>query len=361
MTVLLVLLILVVLVVVHECGHFVAAKLCGVHVEEFGIGYPPRALTMGHFGGTEYTLNWLPFGGFVRLFGDEGDKQAGAGALRNAGRMAQALILIAGVAMNVIMGCALFTIAFHIGVPRVVAEESPASYVLVTGVVAGSPAAAAGMRGGDTITGITDQHGTALSVFTPDAISDFVSQRGGQNLSISYARAGVANIAHIRPAHAIILDEANRPALGVGLALVNDTPLSWYESMCAAMVSVRNTGATVTGGLWRMVTGVFSGKTSMLSEMVGPVGLVKIVGDAAHNGFGNVLALAGFISVNLAIINLIPIPALDGGRIVLLGVEAIRRKDVPRYVVQLLNGVGIICVILLMVVVTYHDIVRLLM
>src|SRR3989344_6786088 len=116
LTVLLVIAILVLLIVAHELGHFIAAKVFGVRVEEFGVGYPPRAFTFGKIGDTEYTLNWIPFGGFVRLYGDEGEGQHGRGSLVDSPRWKQAVILVAGVAMNAIAAWALFAFAFHLGV-----------------------------------------------------------------------------------------------------------------------------------------------------------------------------------------------------------------------------------------------------
>ncbi len=357
MTALLVVAILVLLIVVHELGHFAAAKWFGIRVEEFGIGYPPRALTLGKIGDTEYTVNWIPFGGFVRLFGDEGEKQHGSGALMDASRGVRAMVLVAGVAMNVLMGWALFTYALHLGVPRAVDESTPGAYLLITNVVAGSPAEAAGLAEGDRVVAVTAQDAT-LADLTPGTVSDFISARAGKQVSITYMRTGVTSTVVARPANAIIPDEASRPALGVGLALVSDAPLSWGSSALAAFGSVRDAFTAVVGGLWTMLADTFHGK-SAVADVVGPVGLVKVVGDAAKHGFGNVLALAAFISVNLAVINLIPIPALDGGRIFLLGFEAIFRKDAPRLFVQILNIIGVACILLLMIVVTYHDIARL--
>src|SRR3990167_4784489 len=120
LTALLVIGILVFLIIVHELGHFIVAKICRVRVDEFGVGYPPRAFTLGKIAETEYTLNWIPFGGFVRLFGDEGENQHGRGSLMDSPRWKQAIILIAGVAMNAVAAWALFTVAFHTGVPRAV-------------------------------------------------------------------------------------------------------------------------------------------------------------------------------------------------------------------------------------------------
>src|SRR3989344_9516977 len=142
MTALLVVGILVFLIVVHELGHFVAAKISRVKVEEFGIGYPPRAFTFGRIGGTEYTLNWIPFGGFVRLYGDVGEGQHGAGSLVDSNRAVQALILVAGVAMNALVAWALFAAALHAGIPRVVdvPVEGETVRLVVANVVPGSPA-----------------------------------------------------------------------------------------------------------------------------------------------------------------------------------------------------------------------------
>src|SRR3984957_20310006 len=121
MTILLVIIILVFLIIVHELGHFIAAKIFGVKVQEFGIGYPPRAFLFGTIGETEYTLNWIPFGGFVRLFGEQEDAQEhGRGSFVDAPRWKQAIILVAGVMMNAITAWALFSIALGIGVPQIV-------------------------------------------------------------------------------------------------------------------------------------------------------------------------------------------------------------------------------------------------
>src|SRR3989344_9362089 len=153
MTILLVIAILVFLIVVHELGHFLVAKFFRVRVEEFGIGYPPRAFSFGTWGGTEYTLNWIPFGGFVRLFGDVGEGQHGERSFVDKSRGVQAIILMAGVLMNVIVAWVLFSSAFYVGVPRVVesAASDASAWLLVAEVLPGSPASAAGIAPGDRL------------------------------------------------------------------------------------------------------------------------------------------------------------------------------------------------------------------
>ena len=361
MTILLVVGILGFLIVIHEVGHFLAAKIFGVRVEEFGVGYPPRAFTFGKWGDTEYTLNWILFGGFVRLFGDVGAGQHGRGSFVDKGRGVQAAILVAGVFMNMVAAWGLFFGAFSLGVPRVVDEVTPGTrqWLLIAEVVPGSPAAAAGIVAGDQLVDVSGTRGEKPEALTPEAVTNFVRARAGEAIEFSYLRAGVTSTVTVRPAHAIIPDAAEQPAVGFSLVMVSTEPLPPLEAAKEASLNTWNAFGAVGGGLWGMAKDAFNGKPA-LQNIVGPIGLVGVVGQAAETGMGNVLALAAFISVNLVIINLLPIPALDGGRLFVLGVEAVIRRDVSRLALRLLSAFGIAFIIFLMVTVTYNDIVRLL-
>ena len=359
-TVLLVIGILSFLIIVHELGHFLVARFFRVRVEEFGIGYPPRAFTFGRWGGTEYTLNWLPFGGFVRLFGDVGEDQHGSGSFVDKSRGIQAIILVAGVFMNAVAAWALFTGALYAGIPRVIAsgEESAAAWLMVAEVLPGSPAFDAGLAPGDKIAGISGASGVAPAL-TPEAVTDFVRERGGEPLEITYERSGTETTVTVRPAHAVIRDAPIQPAVGIALVLVSTEPLPILQAVSQGLISTYNAFKTIAVGLGSIVKDIASGAPA-LQDIVGPVGLVGVVGAAADNGLGNVLALAAFISVNLVIINLLPIPALDGGRLFVLGIEAAVRRNASRLALRFLNTIGIAFVVLLMVAVTYNDIARLL-
>lgn len=358
MTALLVVAILVLLIVVHEFGHFIAAKMFGVKVTEFGVGYPPRAFSFGTWGGTEYTLNWIPFGGFVRIFGDDDDGQHGRGTFVDSPRWKQAIILVAGVSMNAVAAWVLFTGAYMSGILHVVSDQSaPGEQLLITDVVAGSPADAAGMKMGDTLVTLADAKGEHATL-TPGGVLDFVSARGGQDLSITYVRDRKAVTAMVHPAHAVVSQDAGRPAIGVGLAIVSSQSAPFGEALRAATTATINTFEGVLGGLWHIVRTSVGGAPD-LAGVSGPVGLVGAVSDAADNGIGYILALAAFISVNLSIINLIPIPALDGGRLLVVGIESVMRRAAPRLAMQSLNALGIALIILLMITVTYQDIARL--
>ncbi len=362
MTILLVIAILVLLIVAHEFGHFIVAKLFRVRVEEFGIGYPPRAFTFGVWGGTEYTINWLPFGGFVRLFGeDELENTRERGAFAHASLFAQAAILVAGVAMNALMAWVLFAGALSSGLPHVVSDASEGgehARLIVASVIPGSPAEQAGIAPGDVIIRVTDESGqnTPLS---PAEVSAFVGERGGKPVSIAYERSGEMHTETVLPAHAVVRGDEGRPAVGLGLVLVSDEKLGFSDALWEAVPRTLDAFRAVGSGLWHLLAGFFRGEGS-LNDVVGPVGLFGVVGSAAEHGFAHVLALAAFISVNLSIVNLLPVPALDGGRLVMVAYEAVTRRPPPRSIFRALNLAGIAAIALLMLAVTYHDIARLL-
>lgn len=360
-TALLVIAILVTLIVAHELGHFIAAKLLGVRVDEFGVGYPPRAFLFGKFGGTEYTLNWLPFGGFVRLFGEEQEHpRHGGGSFIDAPRWRQAVILVAGVTVNAVVAWLLFAGALTMGIPRTVEAPQPgvSTRLVVSHVVPGSPADVAGLAVGDKIVGIEDEQGVVLGDLTPNGAIDYVRERGGQRLLLSFVHGEATTSAYAIPANAILPEAAGRPALGVGLALVTSDKAAPASALAEALPITLQQFRDVGRGLWQIISDAASGSPD-ISQVVGPVGIVGYVHEAERNGFGYVLMLAGFISVNLAIVNLIPIPALDGGRLFVLGLEALLRRPAPKLAVQVINTMGIALVMVLMIAVTYNDIARL--
>lgn len=360
-TILLVIGILMLLIIAHEFGHFIAAKGFGVKVEEFGVGYPPRALSFGKWKGTEYTLNWIPFGGFVRLFGDEGQGIKGRGSMVDAHRAVQAMILVAGVAANVVVAWLLFAIALHIGIPHEVAptDSQAGARLMIAQVLPGSPAEAAGLSAGDVITAVSDSKGSSVGSVTAQNVISFVKARAGEAMSVYYLHAGALRKVSIIAAHGVVPGASDQPALGVELVAVRIVSLPWPQALVQAFAGTKNAISSAWGGLVSIVQNLATG-SSALSDVVGPVGLVGVVGEVAQNGLGNVLSLTAFISINLAIINLIPIPALDGGRLLVLAIEAAARRSAPRVAVQLLNTFGIALIIFLMVTVTYHDITRLL-
>ncbi len=363
--------ILVVLIVVHELGHFLTAKLFGIKVDEFGIGYPPRAAIFGKIGDTLYTLNWLPFGGFVRIYGEddtiEYNEETAKVAFSQKPRIVQACVLSAGVVFNVIFAWMLFTAVLLLGAPSTVDEAkvidgSASARLVLTAVLPQSPAQEVGLTSGDEIVNITSK-GHSVGHLVPSEVSAFIQDNVSRDIVISYKREGDDTIFKTIPfsaAHGVLKSSPGTPAIGISMALIGDSRLSFGEAAVRAGKQTVHTAYAVVVGLKGFFTTVVLG-TADWSQIAGPVGLVSLVGDATSVGFVYLLYFIAFISVNLAVINLIPLPALDGGRLAILGIEAVIRRPLRNRVMSWINVIGFGGLILLMIIVTYHDIINLLM
>ncbi|OGG49074.1 hypothetical protein A3G63_02935 [Candidatus Kaiserbacteria bacterium RIFCSPLOWO2_12_FULL_52_8] len=374
MEILIFILVIVALIVVHEFGHFVAAKLSGMRVDEFGLGYPPRAATIATVGETRYTLNWIPFGGFVKIYGEDGlenEQQAGGGnqrAFANRPRVLQAIVLIAGVAMNLLFAYALITGALIAGTPRALAPDdvATASHVqlAVAGVLSNSPAALAGIIAGDTITSAVDSHGawhpgTGDDTADPESFTQFVSRSEGGPLILSVVHNGVNSSLTAIPVRGIVPDDPSRYALGVEVATIGVIPLSVGEAFVEGAQLTWGATKLTAVGLWQFFSSVFT-LTANFSQVAGPVGIAGVVGSASMEGVGSLLSIMAIISINLAIINLIPVPALDGGRLLFVIIEGFIRRPIRPRIAQTVNSIGFAFLVLLMLVVTAHDIFKIL-
>lgn len=359
MSILIFVAVIVVLIVVHEFGHFVAAKLSGMRVDEFGLGYPPRALTIAKIVETSYTLNWLPFGGFVKIYGEDGEG-VGSRAFSSRPRILQAIVLVAGVAMNIVFAYVLITGALIAGTPRALSQEelpmAPNAELAVANVIPGSPAARAGLAMGDIILSAEDGH-YAFNGTDPSAFTEFVVKgEGNTTIALSVRRAsGKEETLFARPEVGAVLSDPSRPALGVEVAAVGVVPVSLGEAIVQGATLTWGALVLTTEGLIHFFYGIFT-LSADLSQVAGPVGIAGIVGSASASGIGNLLALTAIISINLAIINLIPIPALDGGRLLFVIVESLIRRPINPGVAKMLNAIGFVFLILLMFVVTANDI-----
>jgi len=368
MNILIFIICIIVLIIVHEFGHFVAAKCSRMRVDEFGLGYPPRATILGNIGETIISLNWLPFGGFVKIFGEDGEETMSGrrtsrhekNAFTDKNKFAQALVLVAGIAMNLIFAYILITSALIMGTPRALAPEEILNarnvQLAVAGVLPNSPAAQAGLSAGDVILSAEDGHYVFNSV-DPSEFTKFVSNgKGNATISLLIKRAsGEETTLFARPVAGIVASDLSRPALGVEVATIGVVPLS----LGAAIIE----GATLTWGiieitavgLWHFFCNIFMLQAD-LSQVAGPIGIMSAVGAASAEGFGNLLSIMAIISINLALINLIPVPALDGGRLLFVIVESIIRRPIKASAARAINSVGFAMLVLLMVIVTAHDI-----
>ena len=359
MSIIIFIIILLVLVIVHEAGHFFTAKGFGIRVDEFGFGFPPKLFGIKK-GETEYSINALPFGGFVRIFGENPDEENTSGpeagrSLVNKPKWKQALVMFAGIFSNFVLAWLLLSIGFMSGLPTSVGSQPKGTVLqdvrlVVVSTLAKSPAEASGLKSGDKIISITSGPDSIIDI-NPDSLKSFIATHPNNEIDIGYTRGKDKNIydAKVTPVAGIIgisMDQIGTAKLPVLSSFWQGLKLDWFV-----------TKGTVVG-LYTLISQAIGGKAN-LSEVSGPVGLVKITGDAYKFGFAYLLSFAALISVNLAIINLIPFPALDGGRLLFLLIEKIKGSRMNPKFANTANMVGFVILILLMLLVTYHDVIKL--
>jgi len=362
MSILLFFAVLFVLILVHEWGHFIVAKKTGMRVDEFGIGFPPKLFGVKK-GETEYTFNALPIGGFVKIFGENGtDEVDGDRAFASRPKWAQALVLIAGVTMNILFAWLLFSVTYMVGVPTMVEESSagPNAQLLIAGTLPDSPASVipAGSKIVSVTTSFVDSNDSVINP-TPSSFSEFVTNNGGSEIIVTYNYAGEVAEAKVIPTQGLIVEEPERYAVGASLALVETQKQPFGTALVNGFTSTVNGLGAITVGLFTLISQSFSG-TADFTQVAGPIGIVGMVGDAAAFGLTAVLTFTAVISLNLAVINLLPFPALDGGRLVFVAIEAVTGKDIPPEWTGRINLIGFVLLLTLMVAVTYNDIINLL-
>jgi len=366
MTILIFFAVLVLLILVHEFGHFIVAKKSGIRVDEFGIGFPPK-ITGKKYGETEYTLNWLPIGGFVRIWGEDPteahytDGPESERSFVKQPRYIQAAVLVAGVAMNVLLAYVLYVASYMIGMPTAVGPEAVAAgeetQLIVTSVIEQSPAGAV-LQAGDEIVALGNASSQlADGAITPDSVSSFIALSGESEVVMDVVRRGERLEIVVTPEAGIIPDDPERIAAGFTMSLVGTVALPLHEALVAGAVRTYHALTDVVVGLWSIISGAVAG-TADISNIAGPVGIVGLVGDAAALGFVWLMMFSAFISLNLAVINLLPIPALDGGRLVFVAIEAITRRPInPKFATRL-NQIGFVALLALMLMVTVNDVLR---
>lgn len=362
MTILIFLIILLVLVLVHEFGHFYSAKKFGIRVDEFGFGFPPKLFGYKK-GETEYTFNLLPIGGFVKIFGENPDNENTFGpdanrSFVNKEKWKQAIVLFAGVFANFILAWFLFSIGFMSGFPTSVGSEIK-GYALsdvrlvVVSISPKSPAELSGLRSGDVINSVRVGK-DFTSYVSPETVKSFVVHSEGDQVEIGYTRGNNAEqFVKITPDIS-----SGEPLIGISMDQVGIAKLSFFRAFWEGMKLTLHMIKGTVLGLYGLIADGIQGKGSFAS-ITGPVGMVGIVGDAYNLGFVYLLSFAALISVNLAVINLLPFPALDGGRLLFLLIEKIKGSRMNMKIINTTNAVGFGILILLMLVITYHDVVKL--
>jgi len=382
-TIIIFLLVLSVLVFAHELGHFWTALLFGVKAEEFGFGFPPRAIGWykNRFGkwkkingnrsvesleasdnealhpakkATVYSLNWLPIGGFVKIKGENGgDKEENDSfSSKSIGR--RIIILSAGVIMNVILAWLLFSVGYMIGLPQSADSAGPRarvseSQVMIQEVLPESAAAGAGLKAGDAILRIND-----MGIETEKVLQDAVAASAGQEAELVIKREGQEQIVKVTPP----VKEGGRATIGIA---IYSSGLVQYPFFAAVWEGAKTTvwilGQIVVAFV-HLFSQIFHGD-NVGDQFAGPVGIANITGQAARLGFTYLLQFMALLSLNLAIINILPFPALDGGRIFFLAIEKIKGKPVRKEIEALIHNIGFLFLIAVIILITYKDIAKL--
>ncbi len=361
MTVFIFIAVLVVLIVGHEMGHFFAAKWMKMRVLEFGVGFPPKI-----FGkrfkkdGTEYTLNWIPFGGFVRILGEDPKDAEDPDAFTKKSPLAQAFVLFAGPFANIVLALVLSSVAFMIGAPTIVDslegnEQVHDTRVLIGVVLPDSPAGNAGIEVGDEVVSFTVD-GTVQKVINSEHISEAVLQ-SLDPVTLVVKRDGRELPFEVVAVSGLVEEEPERRAIGISTALVGTVSYGPFEAVARAFTRTIDNLIFITISLVGLLASAVT-LSADVSQVAGPIGIAGLTGQAAAFGFGSLLSFAALLSINLGIINLFPFPALDGGRLLFLGIESISRRKIPSGVAASINTVGFGLLILLMIAVTVGDIGR---
>ena len=357
------------LVVVHEFGHFLLARRNGVDIEEFGIGFPPRAWSRKTKHGFVFSLNWLPIGGFVKLKGEH-DADTHPGSFGAASTWAKTKIMLAGVAMNLLAAFVLLTALAWVGMPQLIDNQFTVQSdthvsrqeVLVGAVESHSPAQQAGLKTRDHLLQL-GVPGAMQSVTTADRLPSVTKKYAGQKVVLQYERGGQTRSTTIQLRSAKEVTASQKTSNPKGYLGISPTEYtlrrSTWSAPIVALGLIKQFTIVTFQGLGTAVSALFHGNTAKASAQVsGPVGIVVLLRDGSLLGYQFVLLIIAIISLTLAIMNVLPIPALDGGRLFMLLVSRVLKKPLSEQVEERIVGVGFTFLMLLVVLITIVDVRR---
>ena len=346
-------LVLSVLILIHEWGHFFAARKMGIWVEEFGFGLPPR-LFGKKIGETVYSINLLPFGGFVRLHGENGGEKITRSkeAFLNKSKKARALVISAGVIMNFILAIIAFSIVYSFsGIPRDTGK------VKVAEVEIDSPSYQAGIKEGDFIKEMDGKRISSTTQFV-----DLISKKKGEKVNLVIERKASDGDEEIN-LNLIPRKDYPKGEGPLGVVITSTEiyfPPLWKRPFIGVYYGFKEAlfwGKTIVLGFGKLLGNLFIGQVP--KDIAGPVGIFALTSEAAKVGVLTLINFVGILSVNLAILNIIPFPALDGGRLLFIGIEALFNRKLAPKIEAGINFAGMVILILLLLIITAGDIKRL--
>ncbi|MBU0545829.1 RIP metalloprotease RseP [Patescibacteria group bacterium] len=407
--------ILAILVLSHEFGHFIVARKNGIKVDEFGFGFPPRILGIQFFKeiklekiaeqekievetkeeagvlketvtdtiheidkvtqsrkwrivwgnkaveklreenagreGTIYSLNWIPLGGFVRIKGEDGENAQDPDSFGSKKPWQRALVLVAGVAMNILLAAVLLSVGYMVGLPQMTDQLSSETKVKdrrveIMQVIPGKPAEQAGLEAGDVVVKLNNLENPRLK-----EMQKYVDDHRDEKISVTVRRENEMITKSIQP---VVYEETGKGGLGVAIAEVGMVSYPWYQAIYYGFLTSFLYLKEIIVAFALFIKGLFEG-AGVGGEVTGPVGIAVMTGRVARLGFAYLVQFTAVLSLNLAIINILPIPALDGGRLLFLLIAKIRGKENNKNVEQLVHTIGFALLLLLIVAVTFHD------
>ena len=341
------------LVLVHEFGHFIVAKKSKMEVTEFGLGFPPTIFKK-KVNGTEYCLNLIPLGGYVKIKGEDGAHADEPNSFSAKPVYIRALALVAGVTMNIIAGWLIFVVLFAISAPVELDSSVPQKYILsehiaISEIIIDSPADKAGLLAGDEIKSANQEN-----IQTIEQFQDIISRAQGAVL-VTYIRDKQESEVDVAPEIIENISPDNK-IIGVALARVGNVRYPIHKAVIQGSKSAYGYMERITVAVAKIIKGAFIGQG--LGGVGGPVAIAVATNDMVDLGFDRVLIFTALLSFNLAIFNILPFPALDGGRLIFLAVEAVRRKPSKKEVEEWFHRVGFILFMLFAIFITYRDIMR---
>ena len=346
MDILIFLLALSIVVVFHEFGHFFVAIKTGVKVEEFGLGLPPRIVGK-KWGKTLFSLNWLPVGGFCKLYGEDAAVGKSKKAFCNKKPWQKMLIVMGGVVMNLVLAVLIFSVVYTVlGVPQEMDK------IKVLEVAEGSPAAEAGLKKDDWIVGVGQ-----VRVKTARELVDEAGKHEGERVELAVERGEVMQTVEVEVRKDPPEGEGG---MGVAISHMDMVKVPWwqfYKGIGAGFSEAYFWGKIIAEGMYEMVSGLFAGQVP--EGVAGPVGMYQATSSIKKDqGVWAMIHFFGIISVNLAILNFMPFPALDGGRMIFIGWEMLTKKKVSSKIESMVNSVGMMVLLALLLLVTVGDVVR---
>lgn len=371
-TALIFILILGVLIFVHELGHFLVAIRNGIKADEFGFGFPPRIVgavkndKTGKYEiiwgekevkskNTIFSLNWIPLGGFVKIKGEDGgtlDKDSFA----TKSAWARIKVLAAGVTMNFILAWFLLSIVFMLGAPEAIEDDKKVkdAKVQISQVIDESPAKEMGLAVGDQVVKACDGKSFCRTIGKVEELQNFINEHKGQEIVLTIKRGDEISELKGVPRKEYPDDQGS---LGVSLARTALVQYPWYEAIGKGLTAVFDMIILILVTLGALIGQLFAGGKPAM-DVAGPIGIAIMTKQVSALGLTYLLQFTAVLSINLGIINILPFPALDGGRILFILIEKIKGSPVNQKFEQMANSIGFALLLLLMVVVTFRDFIQ---